>query len=193
MASPFHSRSEKFVSSNSNLIRQEVLAIKPLDEFETQTISNVLDWIDSGVELCRIEKPATPNKHLVAYFPVVDGDYILLVDHINAGRWLPTGGHVEPGEHPRETAIRECREELNIQGHFLLENPVLLTITKTVGKTAGHIDVSIWYALKGNRRDALEIDRTEFKEARWFHKKALPLNTDPHLGRFVNKLFNIIG
>jgi hypothetical protein len=36
----------------------------------------------------------------------------------------------------------------------------------TVGKTAGHTDVSIWYALKGDRASALTIDQNEFHEAR---------------------------
>ena len=174
-----------------SLIKQEITAINPLDNLEKKTISSVIDWIDSGAEICRIEKPAVPPKHLVAYFPVIDGEYILLVDHINAERWLPTGGHVEPKEHPRETAIRECYEELNIQGEFLLDVPIFLTSTETVGKTSGHIDVSIWYALKGDRTLALEIDRTEFHEAKWFHVNELPDNCDPDLGRFVEKLYSM--
>lgn len=28
--------------------------------------------------------------------------------------WLPPGGHVEPGEDPWQTVVRECREELHI-------------------------------------------------------------------------------
>jgi 8-oxo-dGTP diphosphatase len=35
---------------------------------------------------------------------------ILLVDHVNAGLWLPPGGHVEPDEDPEVTARREARE-----------------------------------------------------------------------------------
>ena len=85
-------------------IRAEIQLIDPLDRLEEETIREVLEWIDSGADLCRIEKPATPNKHLVSYFAVIDGDSVLLVDHINAQKWLPTGGHVETNEHPRETA-----------------------------------------------------------------------------------------
>lgn len=170
-------------------IRKEVAAIKPLDELEATTISEVLDWIDSGAQLCRIEKPATPLKHLVAYFPLVDGDHVLLVDHINAEKWLPSGGHVEAQEHPRETVVRECFEELRIEGQFAVDGPVLVTSTETVGKTAGHIDVSIWHALKGDRSARIDIDPSEFRDARWFHKDELPQNTDPHLSRFVQKLY----
>ena len=85
-------------------IREEVELIQPLDALEQESKLDVLSWIDSGAELCRLEKPATPPQHLISYFAVVDGDHILLVDHINAELWLPTGGHVDPGEHPRDTA-----------------------------------------------------------------------------------------
>jgi len=173
-----------------NQLKQEIESIHPLDSIEGDTINGVLAWIDSGVELCRIEKPATPNKHLVSYFVVIDGDYLLLVDHINAEKWLPTGGHVESGEHPRKTVIREAYEELKIQAEFIQENPVFLTSTETVGKTSGHTDVCLWYVIKGNRNVPLEIDTTEFYESRWFNRNLLPANSDPNLSRFVNKLFN---
>ncbi len=62
-------------------IYNEVKAIIPLDKHEEQDQHAVLAWINSGVDLCRVEKPATPPKHLVAYFVLVDGDYLLLVNH----------------------------------------------------------------------------------------------------------------
>ncbi|HET6833936.1 MAG TPA: hypothetical protein VFH30_08700 [Acidimicrobiales bacterium] len=54
----------------------------------------------SGAPIWRTAKPATPPKHLVAYFVLVDSaaHSCLLVDHRLADLWLPTGGHVEPGE-----------------------------------------------------------------------------------------------
>lgn len=170
-------------------IRKEVESIRPLDSLEQETIESIILWIDSGVELCRIEKPAIPKKHLVSYFVVIDGDYLLLVDHINAEKWLPTGGHVEPGEHPRDTVIREAHEELNVQAVFIHDQPIFITSTETVGKTAGHIDISMWYALKGKRTASLTIDKNEFNEARWFHRKQFPKNTDPHLMRFLDKFY----
>ncbi|MEO1204418.1 MAG: NUDIX hydrolase [Pseudomonadota bacterium] len=170
-------------------IRDEVELIEPMDSLERQTKLDVLAWIDSGAELCRIEKPATPPKHLVSYFAVVDGDHILLVDHINAELWLPTGGHVDPGEHPRDAALREAREELSLAGEFLRDGPVFLTETETVGRTAGHIDVSLWYLLRGNRASKLTFDESEFRDARWFHRSDVPLErSDRHMSRFLRKL-----
>lgn len=173
-------------------IRQEITAITPFDDQERDTQQEVLEWIDSGIELCRLSKPATPPKHLVAYFAVVDGDHLLLVDHINAELWLPTGGHVDPGEHPRDTALREAKEELGLVGEFLIEAPILLTSTETVGKTSGHTDVSIWYALKGQRSMALQYDHSEFNAVRWFHRDEVPMDrTDPEMGRFLKKLYTL--
>lgn len=170
-------------------IRKEVGLIEPLDALERESILNVLDWIDSGAEICRLEKPATPPKHLVSYFAVVDDDHLLLVDHINAELWLPTGGHVEPGEHPRDTALREAKEELSIEAAFLKDGPIFITITETVGKTAGHTDVSLWYLLRGDRSARLDFDDTEFREVRWFHKNDIPLDrSDQHMPRFLQKL-----
>ena len=170
-------------------IREEVELIQPLDRLEQETKLDVLAWIDSGVELCRTEKPATPPKHLVSYIAVVDGEYILLVDHINAELWVPTGGHVDPGEHPRDTALREAQEELSLRGEFLREGPVFVTITETVGKTAGHTDVSLWYVLRGDRKSSLKFDDSEFYDAKWFYTGDVPLDrADKHMSRFLQKL-----
>ena len=171
-------------------IRHEVELIQPLDDLERQSKLDVLAWIDSGAELCRLEKPATPPKHLISYFAVVDNDHILLVDHINAELWLPTGGHVEAGEHPRNTALREAKEELSIEGEFLKAGPMFVSITETVGKTAGHTDVSLWYVLRGRRTEHLDFDHSEFREIRWFHRTDVPLDrTDKHMSRFLRKLY----
>jgi len=113
-------------------IRNEVELIKPLDQQEQKSKRDVLSWIDSGAEICRLQKPDIPPKHLVSYFMLIDGEYLLLVDHINAELWLPTGGHVESGEHPRTTVLREAKEELSFDGEFLHEAPLFLTITNTV-------------------------------------------------------------
>ena len=126
-------------------IRAEVSSIEPFDALERRHRDDALAWIDSGVELCRVHKPATPPKHLVSYFALVDGDHVLLVDHKKAQLWLPTGGHVEPGEHPRATVVRELAEELGLELTETVGAPLMLTISDTVGITAGHTDVSLWY------------------------------------------------
>ncbi|MFK8029397.1 MAG: NUDIX domain-containing protein [Gammaproteobacteria bacterium] len=171
-------------------IRREIESVTPLDQEERAVQSELLEWIDSGVELCRIKKPATPPMHLCTYFVLVDGDYILFIDHVNSGLWLPPGGHVDPGEHPRATVLREAQEELSIDGEFLHDRPLFLTINETVGKTGGHIDVCIWYTLQSRRETEFVFDRSEFSRVKWFHKNEVPMHrTDRYMERFLKKLY----
>ena len=170
-------------------IRGETASIRPFDRLEESHRADALAWIDSGAPLYRTAKPATPPKHLVSYFAVVDADQILLVDHKSAQLWLPPGGHVEEGEHPRETVTRELKEELGLVAAHAIGEPVMVTCTTTVGLTAGHVDVSLWYVVKADRSQSFRFDKTEFAQVRWFEVSEVPLErSDPHLGRFLAKL-----
>lgn len=171
-------------------IHQVVSSINPLDNLEKEHIRFVLEWIESGIEIFRMEKPATPDIHLVSYFMIVSPmDQVLLVDHKKAELWLPAGGHVDPGEDPRETVIREAGEELGIVADFLFEEPLFLTMTKTKAKFANHTDVSLWYVLKCDPSQALDYDRREFHQIRWFEIDEIPFEkADPHMKRFIEKM-----
>ncbi len=119
---------------------------------------------------------------------------MLLGDHIKAQLWLPTGGHVELNEHPRQTVVREALEEVNLDATFLKNNdhPFFITVTQTVGLTAGHTDVSLWYLLHGDMHDPLQFDRQEFTDMNWFGFNEIlqshPAIFDPHMQRFTKKL-----
>src|SRR5215510_10642645 len=149
-------------------IRSELGAINPMDALELQHLGEALAWVDSGAPLCRTAKPATPPQHLVSYFAVIDGESILLVDHRNARLWLPPGGHVEEGEHPRDTVLREVREELGFSPAHEIAAPLMVTCTTTVGMAAGHTDVSLWYVVSATRDQDLSYDEQEFSGVRWF-------------------------
>lgn len=172
-------------------ISLEINCIQPLDELEDQHIKTSIEWIKSGTSIFRIQKPDIPPKHLVSYFVFLDPlqEKLLLVDHKKAQLWLPAGGHVEVDEHPRITVSRECREELGIEAIFWQDNPLFLTSTITVGLTAGHTDVSLWYILQGQENVTLSYDKEEFNSIRWFHLDEIPYEkSDPHMKRFVTKL-----
>jgi 8-oxo-dGTP pyrophosphatase MutT (NUDIX family) len=182
-------------------IREEVLGISGWDAVEVGHRADVLAWLDSGVEVFRLRKPDVPAKHLVAYFVVVDPERrsLLLGDHIDAQLWLPTGGHVEPGEHPRRTVVREAREELGIDAEFLGDDPrpLFVTVTETGGISAGHTDVSLWYLVRGDAgADAhdLVFDPAEFNAIGWFTFDEVlatdPARFDPHMHRFTAKLLH---
>lgn len=181
------------------VVRRLVADLDPPDATAVEHRSEVLAWIDRGDPLWRTAKPATPPEHLVSYAVLVDpvARAILLGEHRLAGRWLPTGGHVEPGEHPADAAARELREELAINPCELDgigRRPLLLTRTAVlnVGETTGHVDVSLWFAFAGTRSQPLEPDPDEFAAIRWWPFTAIAHGFDtrfePHLPRLVTAL-----
>lgn len=170
-------------------IRTELEAIEPLDALERDHQADALAWLDSGAELFRVNKPATPPKHLVSYIAVVDADGILLVDHRNAGLWLPPGGHVDVDEHPRDTVVRELAEELGLRPDHAIDAPLMVTCTTTVGLTAGHTDVSLWYLVRAVRTPGQVFDESEFHGVHWFTFDDVPFaRSEPHLRRFISKV-----
>lgn len=165
----------------------DLIAHDPLENVHIKFTKN---WIASGAEIFRINKPDDPNVHLVSYFMIYDrsSNQFLLVDHIKSGLWLPAGGHIEVDEHPKEAVKRELKEELGIEADFMFEDPILLTVTDTVGHIKKHTDVSLWYILHGNKEVVLDFDKTEFHQIKWFEHKDIPFDqTDPHLKRFLDK------
>jgi 8-oxo-dGTP diphosphatase len=172
-------------------IAKIVAAIESLDELEREHRDSTLEWISSGAPIFRTKKPDVPPMHLVSYFAVVDEPRrkVLLVDHKLAGLWLPSGGHVEPDEDPRETVVREVAEELSLAADFIHPGPLFITVTRTVGGDGGHTDVSLWYLLRGNSSRAIEFDRGEFHGVRWFGFEEIPFErSDPHMRRFIAKV-----
>jgi 8-oxo-dGTP pyrophosphatase MutT (NUDIX family) len=143
--------------------------ISAWDDRERTDLARIRAWADSGAPLFRTARPATPDPHLVAYFVVADGDRVLLVAHRAANLWLPTGGHVEPGEDPWTAAQRECGEELGIGAvaHPVVgRRPFFATVTRTRGPGT-HTDVSLWFVLAARAEDVTAWDHREFDTIRW--------------------------
>ncbi len=182
------------------VIHSMIIEIQPLDPVEREHQADAREWIGSGCDLFRTAKPATPPKHLVSYCVLVDPDdrRLLLVDHRDAKLWLPTGGHVDPGEHPASAASREIREELGIRPPFLPgvgDVPLMVTVTETNGLSDTHTDVSLWFAFEGSRKHQMTPDKNEFVATRWWDFDDIEhgpgTRFDPHLPRFVKKLADI--
>ncbi len=176
------------------VVRAAVSGLRAGDDVEAGHREQVLAWLESTDDVFRRVKPDTPDQHLVAYVVPVDlvDGAILLVDHVNAGLWLPPGGHVEPDEDPVVAAEREVAEELGLDGGGVSREPVFLTVTRTVGIDSGHTDVSLWYVLPCGRDQELVVDEGEFHRVRWWSRDELsradPAQFDPHFFRLLTKI-----
>jgi pimeloyl-ACP methyl ester carboxylesterase/8-oxo-dGTP pyrophosphatase MutT (NUDIX family) len=189
---------EAMTKSSRGIVRQAVATIDPVDDLEREHKENVLAWIDSGVQIFRVEKPDKPDKHLVSYFVPYDEtqNLFMLIDHAKAKLWLPPGGHVDIDEDPKETVTREAKEELAIDAEFLPQfgdKPVFVTVT-TIGY-GNHTDVSLWYVIRGDSSVDLWYDSREMGGYKWFSPdEILTANGsqfDPHMQRFVKKFVSL--
>ena len=178
------------------VVRERVMAVTPFDEKETADQQAILTWIDSGERLFRTAPPATPPKHLAVYFALVDeaSRCLLLVDHRKARAWLLPGGHVDDGEDPQRSMQREAAEELQISPEFHEAlgdgQPFFVSVTQTRGEHS-HTDVTLWFALKGDRTAPIRPDPGEFSQACWFDLDTTDWADgcfDPHMDRFISKL-----
>jgi 8-oxo-dGTP pyrophosphatase MutT (NUDIX family) len=170
-----------------------VQAVDPFDETEQQHKGDVVAWIASGDGIYRDQNPA---KHLVSYFVLFDKKRgkLMLIDHVKAKLWLPTGGHVELDEDPRTTVLREAYEELQLHPTFepnVGSVPLFLTVTLTKGANP-HTDVSLWYVVSGDSETTLDYDHREMNGYKWLTPDEILATEitelDPHMHRFVRKM-----
>lgn len=182
-------------------IIRDIDAIAPLDDRERRHLAEARDWLASTDDVFRrIRRPVAPVRHLVSYLLAVDRESgeVLLGDHIKADLWLPSGGHVEPDEHPADTVRRECVEELGVPAEFLPgvgEKPLFLTITDTVGTDDVHNDVSLWYCIDLTRDTELHVDLGEYRSVEWWSLGDIARESsslfDPHMSRMLGKLHGL--
>jgi 8-oxo-dGTP pyrophosphatase MutT (NUDIX family) len=173
-----------------------VNTIQPFDELEQKHKYDVLAWIQSNAPIFRISSPDNPPKHLVSYFVLYDtqSSQLMLIDHVKAQAWLPTGGHVDIDEDPRTTVSREAYEELQITAQFNTvfgRDPLFITVTQTKGQ-GSHTDVSLWYVIRGNSSATMTYDRREMNSYKWLSLQDV-LDTaiselDPQMHRFAQKM-----
>lgn len=170
-------------------------AVRPLDGEEAQSQATILEWIASGAPLFRTVPPDVPPMHLAVYLALYDAraGAVLLVDHIKAGLRLLPGGHVDPGEDPRGTVVREGKEELGLDIRLHERTggrPIFLSVTATRGLHT-HTDVTMWFLAHGDRTAAITPDLGEFHSVDWFNVAATDWTGDrfdPRMARFVRKL-----
>jgi ADP-ribose pyrophosphatase YjhB (NUDIX family) len=113
---------------------------------------------------------------------VVYESRVLLVDHKQLGKWLPIGGHIEPGEDPEQAAYRETAEESGLEieligekppGEFpgtkLLVAPAYLDVHDISGE---HRHLGMIYFAR-SRSAGVRLAAEEHSDIRWFAAEEL--------------------
>ncbi len=177
-----------------SIVRDLVAGVAPYDGQEADHQRQVLTWIASGTQIFRLAKPATPDQHLAVYAALIDDESrsVLYVHHSKACAYLMPGGHVDDGEDPRRTVVRELDEELGYTPPFhpaFGNAPFFVSVCRTRGENS-HTDVTLWFAFAACQSAPLTPDLAEFSELRWFpmSEPTDDMRFGPDVGRAVSKL-----
>lgn len=108
--------------------------------------------------------------HYCSFFLPYDknADKIYLGHHTKADDWIPPGGHIEPGETPRATAVREMLEELKTPITKDMLEPFNLSVKPINRPDKGcmaHYDV--WHLVHIPIQN-FDYLKSEYHDARWF-------------------------
>ena len=108
--------------------------------------------------------------HYCSFFLPIDiaKNKIYLCHHIKADDWIPPGGHIDPGETPSDAAVREMKEELNVdinKSQLGVWNLSVKEINRLESGCMAHYDV--WH-LVDIKEQGFDYDPREYYDAAWF-------------------------
>lgn len=136
-------------NSDRRSVRSAVAAIAPGDERETLAREQILAALES------LDDPFSEHAgsvHVTASAVLVGARGTVLHVHRRLGRWLQPGGHIEPGELPYETALRESEEETGIPLSHPTGGPRLIHVDVHAG-ARGHTHLDLRYLLLAGDAD----------------------------------------
>ncbi|HUP84836.1 MAG TPA: NUDIX domain-containing protein [Acidimicrobiales bacterium] len=142
-----------------------ITARTPVDERERRSIERF------AVELARLERPFDEDAdpvHVTASAIVIGHRGVVLHLHKRMQLWLQPGGHLDPGEHPAEAALREAIEETGLALHHATTPPMIAHVDAHDGPK-GHFHLDVRYVLVADDPDADPAPPPdESQECRWF-------------------------
>lgn len=134
------------------------------------------------------------SHHYCTFFLPYDksAGQIYLGHHIKAGDWISPGGHIEPGETPRDAAIREMKEELGVDISRDMLEPFDLSVKPIDRPGSGclaHYD--IWYLVHVPVQE-FDYLKSEYYDASWFpiQDGIAKITQNPDFAAIIAKLLN---
>jgi 8-oxo-dGTP pyrophosphatase MutT (NUDIX family) len=168
--------------------RAAVEAHPPIDSREVASKEIFL------AELDRLPHPFDERHgpvHVTGSGVVVGPRGTILVKHRRLHRWMQPGGHIEPGETPKEAAVRECIEETGLPVVHPGSGPILIHVdVHEASKGHTHLDVRYLLVAPDEEPDPPE---GESQEIRWFGWDEAEATADDSLQGALRVARSLIG
>ncbi len=132
------------------------------------------------------------QAHYCAFFLPYDkhSGTIYLGHHKKADDWIPPGGHIEPGETPSMTAIREMREELATTIIKSMLEPFSLSVKNIDRPEQGcMVHYDMWFLVHIPEQPFQYLEK-EYYDAGWFpiEEGVAKIKKNPDFAATVAKL-----
>lgn len=164
-------------------LRAALAAHEPVDAREARSLERTRAALSS---LPRPFDVAADVTHVTASAIVIGPRGVLLHRHKRLGRWLQPGGHVDPGEDPQHTALRETYEETGITARHPAEGATITHVDAHDGGR-GHVHLDVRYRVL-----AADVDPAppvgESQEVYWFGWEDALAVADPGLSTALRAL-----
>jgi len=158
-------------------LKDLVLSMKNDPNIDQQTLQTFLSRLSSNPKYLKAEGVA---DHFCVGVLLINKKEkkIFMGHHIKSDHWMGAGGHMELGECPLDTVIRECKEELDLVVNDA--NLFDLTHFEDVNRKNCTQHYDFFYRVDIDTLPSLSADTKEFYEAGWLSyedalkKKLLP-------------------
>jgi len=145
----------------------EIESIYYLDNVDIKTVEMFND-LKSGSQV-HTKGEGNPRHYNSLFLPYDKAKgMIYLGNHIKADDWIPPGGHIEKGETPKDTCIREMKEEFGVditRDQLQAFNISVKPINRLEFNCMAHYDV--WH-LVHIKYQVFDFIKTEYYDAGWF-------------------------
>jgi 8-oxo-dGTP pyrophosphatase MutT (NUDIX family) len=157
---------DKTLSVHASVLARLRAGISGLVEIDARTGASKRRCL---AELDRLDRPFDQHAdpvHFTASAALVGPRGVVLHRHKRLGVWLLPGGHIDDGERPWETALREADEETGIHASHPGGTPLLFHID-VLHAARGHTHLDLRYLLTAWDEDCAPAPG-ESQHCRWF-------------------------
>ncbi len=167
-------------------LRDEVAAFQPDCPQEEKDKNEILWWLDSGLD---VYNRTCTKAHLTASAWIVspDKEMVLMAYHKLYDSWAWLGGHCDGEKDPKQTALKEVREESGLANVALLSDKILslevLTVDgheKNGSYVSSHLHLNLTYLAEADPAEPVRAKEDENTAVRWFLRdEAVKASSEP--------------